>query len=84
MSYEDGETGHGTNRIVRVGTHRKENQLPGRLEEHYLHENKDRSIFRKNIGRALLNRDHDPFLEYWELDLTSHESKQTNGQLVEC
>jgi hypothetical protein len=30
----------------------------------------DRSIFRKNIGRALLNRDQDPYLEIWEVDMT--------------
>lgn len=38
--------------------------------------NKDRSIFRKNIGRALLNRDHDPFLPFWELDLTTRIMKE--------
>jgi len=30
-----------------------------------VNENKDRSIFRKNIGRALLNKDNDPFIEQW-------------------
>lgn len=74
--FEDGEQAHGTNRIVRVGTHTGVNQLPSRLEQHFLKENKDRSIFRKNIGRAILNRDHDPFLEQWELDLTASEAKQ--------
>jgi serine/threonine protein kinase len=28
----------------------------------------DRSIFRKNIGRSLLNRTSDPYLPVWELD----------------
>ena len=74
--FEDGEQAHGTNRIVRVGTHTGVNQLPSRLEQHFLKEIKDRSIFRKNIGRAILNRDHDPFLEQWELDLTTSEAKQ--------
>ncbi len=34
------------------------------------------SVFRKNIGRALLNRDKDPFLEQWEIDLTSRKAKE--------
>jgi hypothetical protein len=35
------------------------------LKEHFVNENKDRSIFRKNIGRALLNKDNDYFIEQW-------------------
>jgi hypothetical protein len=38
--------------------------------------NKDRSIFRKNVGRAPLNRSNDPFLAHWELDLTTGEAKR--------
>lgn len=74
--FEDGERAHGTNRIVRVGTHTGVNQLPSRLEQHFIKENKDRSIFRKNIGRAILSRNHDPFLGQWELDLTTSEAKR--------
>ena len=73
--FEVGELAHGTNRIVRIGTHTGKNQLRSRLDQHFIHENKDRSIFRKNIGRALLNKDHNPFLDQWELDLTTHEAK---------
>lgn len=73
--FEDGEVAHGTSRIVRIGTHTGNNQLRSRLKQHFLNEKKDRSIFRKNIGRCLLNRDNDPFLEFWELDLTSHAAK---------
>src|SRR5437870_8533078 len=66
--YEEGEHwGHGRQRprIVRVGTHREGN-LVSRMRSHYIDESriavmalersapKDRSIFRKNIGRALL------------------------------
>ena len=32
---------------------------------------KDRSIFRKNIGRAILNKNNDSFLEIWNLDFTT-------------
>lgn len=62
-------------RIVRVGTHTGNNKLVSRLKEHFLNENKDRSIFRKNIGRAFLNRENNPFLEYWEMDLTSKQAR---------
>src|SRR5262245_38997986 len=74
--FEKGEVAHGANRIVRAGTHTGEGQLRSRLRQHFLIENKDRSIFRKNIGRALLNRDHDPFLPFWELDLTTQIMKE--------
>ena len=74
--FEAGEQAHGTNRIVRVGTDTGVNQLPSRLEQHFIRENKDRSIFRKNIGRAILSRDHDPFHVQWELDLTTSEAKR--------
>jgi hypothetical protein len=50
--------------------------LPSRLKSHFIKENKDRSIFRKNIGRALLNKVSDPFLEQWELDMTSRETRE--------
>jgi hypothetical protein len=51
-----------------------------RLAEHFLLDERrmnftrdqsaphDRSIFRKNIGRCLLNRKADPYLSVWELD----------------
>jgi len=55
---------HSTDRIVRIGTHTGNNKLWFRLKEHLI-ENKDRSIFRKNIGRALLNKDNDCFIEHW-------------------
>jgi hypothetical protein len=73
--FEDGEHAHGMDRVVRVGTHTGNNQFRSRLEQHFIRENKDRSIFRKNIGRALLNRDHDPFLMQWDIDLTTHDAK---------
>lgn len=74
--FEDGEKAHSMDRIVRVGTHTGTNQLPSRLEQHFIKENKDRSIFRKNIGRAILNKRKDKFLEDWEIDRTPHESRK--------
>ena len=73
--FEKGEHAHGVDRIVRVGTHTGKNQLRSRLRQHFEKENKDRSIFRKNIGRALLNKMGDPFLEQWNWDLTTREAK---------
>lgn len=74
--FEKGEKSHGADRIVRIGTHTGNNQLRSRLFQHFTNENKDRSIFRKNIGRALLKRDNDPFLKQWELDLTTKKAKE--------
>lgn len=73
--FEKGEFAHGTKRIVRIGTHTGNDQLRSRLKQHFIGENKDRSIFRKNIGRCLLNLKKDPFLKKWELDLTSRSEK---------
>ena len=73
--FEKGETAHGARRIVRVGTHTGKDQLRSRLKQHFITENKDRSIFRKNIGRCILNKQNDPFLDKWELDLTTKKAK---------
>ena len=81
--FEKGESAHGTNRIVRIGTHTGDNQLVSRLKQHFIKENKDRSIFRKNIGRCLLNKENDPFLKQWELDLTSRKAKEKYAALID-
>jgi len=81
--FEKGESAHSTDRIVRIGTHTGNNQLRSRLLEHFLNENKDRSIFRKNIGRALLNKDKDSFLEQWEIDLTKKNAKELHSNSVD-
>jgi len=81
--FEEGEAGHGEERIVRIGTHTGHGQLRSRLRQHFLTENKDRSIFRKNIGRALLSRRNDPFLEKWELDLTSRRARERWAQEID-
>ena len=81
--FEKGEVAHGTNRIVRIGTHTGNNQLKSRLKQHFINENKDRSIFRKNIGRAILNKNNDPFLEKWELDLTTKKAKDKHSSSID-
>lgn len=80
--FEKNEYGHGVERIVRVGTHTGDGQLPSRLRQHFIVENKDRSIFRKNIGRAFLNADNDPYLRVWNLDLTTRKAKEAHEYLV--
>ncbi|QQG39649.1 MAG: hypothetical protein HYS81_04745 [Candidatus Aenigmatarchaeota archaeon] len=93
--YEIGETwGHGGSRprIVRIGTH-KDGNFRSRVSEHFLVDEKkmdfdatkspphDRSIFRKNIGRALLNRANDPYLAVWEKDFTTRASREAGFKL---
>lgn len=73
--FEKGEYCNGGDRIVRVGTHSGENSLKSRLLHHFNKGVKDRNIFRKNIGRAMLNRDKDKYLEKWDLNLRSKENR---------
>jgi predicted transcriptional regulator len=52
------------------------------LNEHFLKENKNRSIFRKNIGRCILNKDKSPYLPVWEYDITSRAEKERHLHLL--
>jgi hypothetical protein len=91
--YETGEYwGHGRPkpRVVRVGTS-KDGNFRSRIKEHFLLDEKrmnydrsrpaphDRSILRKNIGRALLNLEHDPYLDVWEIDFTTPAKREQLG-----
>ncbi len=80
--FEKGEKSHRLDRIVRVGTHTGQDQLVSRIRQHFINENKDRSIFRKNIGRALLNKEQDKFIHLWEIDLTTKASKERNKDKI--
>jgi hypothetical protein len=44
---------------------------------------KDRSIFRKNIGRAILNRDGDPFLASWDLDMIPRTAREKHASSID-
>lgn len=77
--FEKGEFAHHTHRIVRIGTHTGDNNLNSRLKEHFVNEVKDRSIFRKNIGRCLLK--NDPFLKEWELTPLIKEIQRKNPNI---
>ena len=81
--FEKGEYAHSKDRIVRIGTHTGNNQLRSRLYQHFLTENKDRSIFRKNIGRALLCKEKDSFIRQWEWDLTTRNNRVKYAKLVD-
>ena len=92
--YEKGEMwGHGGDepRVVRVGSHTGQGNLPSRIDETYLLDKRrlrftrenakpaDRSIFRKNLGRAFLNRDGDDYLQTWEIDFTTKRNRDLFG-----
>ncbi len=93
--YEEGETWgqRGKQRIVRVGTHTGNNRFRSRIAEHYLlkeekmdfNKNRpkpsDRSIFRKNIGRALLNKNNDPYLRVWNISFIERKNREQYGHL---
>lgn len=83
LLFEKGEAAHGAERIVRVGTHTGAGQLPSRLLQHFVMENKDRSIFRKNIGRALLSKAKDPYASVWELDMTPAAVRTKHKRLLD-
>lgn len=82
LVFEAGETSHGASRIVRVGTHTGNNNLRKRIFEHVEKPNKDRSIFRKHIGRCILAGD--PFLQLWNLDLTSRKNKEKYAHEIDA
>ena len=48
--FEKGEKFNDCDRIIRVGTHTGDNQLYSRLKQHFVKENKNRSIFRKRAN----------------------------------
>ena len=82
IMFEKGEKFHGMDRIVRIGTHREQNRLLKRLKNHFVKEDADGSIFRKNIGRALLKTSSDPYLQVWEIDMHNPVNKRDYGHLI--
>lgn len=93
--YEEGETllhGNGAPRVVFVGSHRGAGNLWSRVNEHFLQGHElddfdrnqskpsDRSIFRKNIGRALLNKGNDPYLAMWNICFIKRENRERHAE----
>lgn len=81
--FEKNEKAHNKDRIIRIGTHRGDNNLYNRLKEHFINENKDRSIFRKNIGRAILNRNNDEYIHIWEIDFQERKNKELYADKID-
>lgn len=81
--FEENEKFESLDRIVRVGTHTGNNQLRSRMNQHFVNENKNRSIFRKNIGRCILNKASSSYLPLWELDITSKSEKERNLKIID-
>lgn len=63
---------YGYPRIIRIGTHRGEGRLKGRVAQHFLTEDKNGSSLRRYIGSALLSRNKDAYLSIWEVNSRSH------------
>lgn len=82
IMFEKGESYNGMDRIVRVGTHRGEGRLRKRLRDHFVKEDKNNSIFRKNIGRIFLNATSNPYLPVWEIDMYQSKNIRDYGHLV--
>ena len=77
----------GMDRIIRVGTDTQQNRLKERMKQHLLTSNKDGSIFRKNIGRAMLNKEQKiELLKYWNIKMSKPENKKyfNNELQLEC
>lgn len=81
--FERGEKFNEYDRIVRIGTHTGNKQLYSRLNQHFIQENKNRSIFRKNIGRCILNKEGSSYQSLWELDITSRAERERNLGLLD-
>ena len=92
--YEEGETCKFDDekpRIVQAGTHKK-NNFCSRMRDHYVSYSKmnfdphkspphDSSIFRKNLGRAILNKEHNAYLEVWNIDFTTRKNRDAMWHL---
>jgi hypothetical protein len=81
--FEKGETAHGFDRIVRFGTHRKKDNLKETVKDIFYNKKKDRNIFVKNIGRALLSLNSDPYLDIWNIDMTRMSNKLKYEHLID-
>jgi len=73
--FERTEEYKGFKRITKVGTHRGDGNLKNRLETDFIREDKNWSMLRKNIGRAILNKNNDPYLKIWDMDTGTTETR---------
>ncbi|WP_259595884.1 DUF6884 domain-containing protein [Clostridium botulinum] len=75
IMFENNQKYWKVDRIVRIGTHTSNDRLKHRLRDHFISKNKDGSIFRKNIGKAILNKNNDSYLDIWSLDTSKRYNK---------
>ncbi|NLF43226.1 MAG: hypothetical protein GX587_11065 [Bacteroidales bacterium] len=75
IMFESGEKLYGKDRIIRIGTHNADGRLKKRLKDHFISQNKDGSILRKNIGLALLHKENDSFEMIWAMDSSKPETR---------
>ena len=71
-------------RIVRVGTHTSDGRLKARLVDHFIRKNKDGSILRKNLGKALLNKNNDPYLDTWSMDTSNPGNRELINEVKQA
>lgn len=83
IMFEKGKNYNGMDRIVCVGTHRGQNRLRERLKDHFLKEDKNNSIFRKNIGCVFLNVTSNPYLQIWEINMHNPENARNYRDLID-
>jgi hypothetical protein len=82
IMFEKGEEYFGMDRIVRIGTHNEDDRLRKLLKDHFITKNSDGSIFRKNIGRALLHMTNDPYGRVWELDTSKRKVREASAEII--
>lgn len=71
----------GMDRVVRVGTHDKDNQLIIRIKNHYTNGFKDNSFLRKNIGKSILSYNEHYYLYIWNINFNDKVNETKYSQL---
>lgn len=73
--FENGESGHNVERIVRIGTHDGNGRLLSRLDDHFIESQQRNSIFRKHLGRCFLSKTNDDYIKSWDLPFKKRTDK---------
>lgn len=81
--FEKGEKYNNLDRIVRVGSHDGNDRLIKRLGNHFNSKIHRTSIFRKHIGRCILNIENNEYLEHWNRPFKSKIEKEIHGEFVD-
>jgi hypothetical protein len=80
--FENGELYDGMDRIVRIGSHDGSNRLVKRLKDHFLSSKQRNSIFRKHIGRCILTKNNDNYLDAWNKPFKKIKDKERFSNIV--